>query len=88
MTYRDILTIRKGQCRFCVTDDTPFIFCAAPTFGESPYCEGHHFICYRGQGADVALLEGMMNHLEGTIRKTGTERSKVVPVDELMRGDE
>ena len=88
MPIRDILTLRRGECKFGITDDTPFLFCGEPQAEGQVYCAGHCAVCYRGQGVDVSLLAGMIDNRDGTIRRAATDRPTVVPVDEEMRGGE
>lgn len=88
MALKDILSIRAGQCRFCVTDDTPFLFCGEPTALDSQYCEPHHALCHNGYGRDVGLIESMVYGLDKNVIRKGTDKSVVVPVDEIIRGTE
>lgn len=99
---RDILSVRRGECRFCVTDDTPFFFCGDPVQPESAYCPEHHAVCHNGFGKDWQLLERMMVNTEGSVsragkpsrspegftRTPGVEASSTTPVDVQIRGRE
>jgi hypothetical protein len=68
---RDILSIRAGECRFCVTDDTPFFFCADPVADNSVYCATHHAVCYAGFGQEVRRIEAMIYAMEQSVVRTG-----------------
>jgi hypothetical protein len=99
---RDILSIRKGECRFCITDDTPFYFCGNPVAVGSVYCGPHHRLCYAGFGSNPAALEAMIYSREASIvrqrvrgvvrngelvgRPQGIEPPVTLPVDVAIRG--
>lgn len=97
---RDILSIRKGECRFCITDDTPFFFCGDPVRPESSYCPEHHAACHNGFGKDVRALEQMMVSAEHSVVRAGkpsrspegftraptVDTSNTTPVDVQIRG--
>ena len=99
---RDILSVRRGECRFCITDDTPFLFCGDPVQPESAYCPEHHAVCHNGFGKDVGLLERIMvsaeqsvvrsgkpqRTAEGFTRAPGADPSSTTPVDVQIRGRE
>jgi hypothetical protein len=75
---RDILSIRAGECRFCITDDTPFFFCGDPVQPESSYCPEHHAVCHNGYGREVAALEAMIRKHDGNIVRTrGPDKAKM-----------
>jgi hypothetical protein len=83
---RDILTIRSHECRYCVTDDTPFLFCGEPAIVGSSYCEEHHELCHHGYGLQVGVLENMIHGVEhSVVRRPSEAPSKIVPVDEYVR---
>jgi hypothetical protein len=82
---RDILTIRRNECRYCITDDAPFLFCGEPQMAGSSYCEGHHMVCNQGFGMQVGALEKMIYNAEQTVVRRPSEPSVIVPVDEAMR---
>lgn len=84
---KDILRIRAGECRYCLTDDTPFLFCSDPVAEGSSYCEPHHRICHDGYGRDVDLIESMINGMEWTVTRARNERPNSVPVDVAIRGE-
>lgn len=48
-TLTSVLSVKRGQCRFPYGDpgDEGFGLCGRPVRPESPYCEGHHKICYQ-----------------------------------------
>jgi hypothetical protein len=85
---RDILTIRRNECRYCITDDAPFLFCGEPQMDGSSYCEGHHWLCTAGYGMQVGALEKMIYNTEQTVVRRTSEPTVIVPVDEAMRGTE
>lgn len=95
----DILSLRAGQCRFCTSDDTPFVFCAAPVSGESAYCAEHHALCHSGFGRVTAeALETMIyrneqtvmrtgnHHRDGQVRLTPASSDHTLAVDVVVRG--
>ncbi len=86
MTVRDILTLRRGECKFCITDDTPFIFCGEPATDDNPYCQPHRDICCGGFGKDVAAIETMIYAMEGNVTRSATAKSVITPVDVQIRG--
>ena len=96
--FPDILSLRRGQCKFCVTDDTPFLFCGEPVREDSSYCAPHHTICHNGFGRDIAALETMMRGQEHSISYKGKEvrgetsnhggPANTIPVDVQIRGPE
>lgn len=84
----DILTLKPGQCKFCLTPDVPFMFCKDPVAPGSVYCAPHHKVCHNGFGRDVGSLEAMMYALDGNVVRRAAERSNTSPVDVVVRGGE
>lgn len=41
--------IGDGQCRYIVTEDSPFLYCGQPQKHESSYCRAHHDLCHSGR---------------------------------------
>lgn len=41
-----IQDLASSQCRWCVTADSPFLFCGQPTEQGMPYCSHHCGIAY------------------------------------------
>jgi GcrA cell cycle regulator len=37
-----LLDLQRGQCKWPVSQDAPFLFCAAPAEEGRPYCAHHH----------------------------------------------
>lgn len=44
-----LLDLKSGQCKWPVSQDAPFLFCAAPVEPGAPYCP-HHVLWSIGQG--------------------------------------
>jgi hypothetical protein len=86
MPIRDILTIRSHECRYCVTDDTPYLFCGEPAIEGSSYCEGHDILCHQGYGLQVDTLEKWIHSSEQSVVRRQSEPTVIVPVDEYVRG--
>lgn len=84
---RDILSLRAGECKFCITDDTPFFFCGDPAADGSVYCAEHHALCHNGWGKDWQALESMMCGIEQTVVRAKSERVDTEPVDAQIRGE-
>jgi len=38
---RPLVDLRDGMCKWPVTEDSPFLFCAAPAIEGRPYCKHH-----------------------------------------------
>lgn len=36
-----LMELSDKSCRYCVTDDSPFMFCGAPSYEHFPYCAYH-----------------------------------------------
>lgn len=83
---RDILGV-KG-CRYCLTDDTPFLFCNEPKMAGSSYCEDHHMVCHAGYGLQVDTLEKWINSADHSVAPRPSQPAAIVPVDEEMRRGE
>lgn len=47
-----LVDIRDGQCRWPVSQDAPFLFCACPVQPGKPYCR-HHVLWSVGRGTEV-----------------------------------
>jgi len=83
----DILQLRVGRCKYCVTDDSPFLFCNEPVRADgSSYCAEHHAVCHAGFGRDVGLIESMIYGMDASVTRAKNERPNSVPVDEQIRG--
>lgn len=39
--------LKSDQCRYPVTDDSPFFFCGHSKLETSAYCAAHHRLCYQ-----------------------------------------
>lgn len=42
---KTLLELRGSDCRYPVTEDSPFLFCGHPQDGGSSYCAHHHQLC-------------------------------------------
>lgn len=40
------LDLRDGQCRYAVTENSPYLFCGHPVQEKSSYCPCHHRVCW------------------------------------------
>lgn len=88
---RDILSIRPGECRYCVTPDSPFLFCGEPVAeledgSKSSYCVPHHRLCHAGFGREIAAIESMIYGMDGSIKRAAADHPNTVPVDDFVRG--
>lgn len=83
---RDILSIRKAECRYCITDDTPFLFCGDPVAEGSSYCEDHHELCHAGEGRNIRDVESMIHSVDHSAANRVATAPVIVPVDVQMRG--
>lgn len=54
-----LMDLTDAACRFPIGDG-PFTFCGHDTQPGSPYCSGHHALCY--QPADERLSRGYVNY--------------------------
>lgn len=41
---KTLLQLKARDCRFPVTDDSPFLFCGHPQDAVSSYCPHHHYV--------------------------------------------
>lgn len=71
----DILSLRVGQCKFCVTADSPFLFCGDPVQEGSSYCPEHHARCHNGFGRPWKAVEYMMLFEEKGVTYTSRGRA-------------
>ena len=46
---RTLLELKRRDCRYPVTADSPFLFCGHPKAEGSSYCANHHHVSTRGR---------------------------------------
>lgn len=85
---KTILEIEDGQCRYCVTNDSPFLFCGDVTALDRVYCDAHHAICNTGFGRDVEILAATIIKADHNVLRDEKHKHRDVrpaPVDEVMK---
>jgi GcrA cell cycle regulator len=54
---RPLIDLRDGMCKWPVTEDSPFLFCAAPTAEGKSYCQHHvDWSVGKGTGFEQAAI--------------------------------
>ena len=84
-----LLQLRRDQCRYPVTEESPWVFCGRATKDGSSYCARHHEICVKPGGPIRAIefLADYINRTDSMSDVAARHEDAVRPLDEMVDGE-
>jgi hypothetical protein len=80
-----LLDLRPAQCRYALTEESPYTFCGKPTaHRDEPYCAEHKALCHVGR-ASWRALERMIHGEDVTLAPETDDVERTLCVDEEFR---
>lgn len=77
--------LRHDQCRYPVTQESPFIFCGRTRAEGSSYCARHHALCVKKKMRPIEFLAEWVNKNDlQSAPARGREADEVQPLDEVL----
>lgn len=80
-----LLDMRHDQCRYPVTQESPWVFCGREKTEHSSYCARHHKLCVKKKVRAIEFLAEWVNHtdtMSKAVRPQPEEQTQ--PVDEAL----
>ena len=79
-----LLQLEECQCRFPITNDTPFLFCGRKKRPGSSYCQRHHTICTSGEPKSLLPLVDFIHRTDGTVAPRSHD-DRAAPIDGVLK---
>lgn len=77
--------LANNQCRYPVTQETPFVFCGREKIEHSSYCARHHKLCVKKKVRAIDFLAEWVNQMDPHSKAVKPQpEERVLPLDEVL----
>ena len=80
-----LLQLRPRECRYPLTQESPWLFCGRATADGRSYCDRHYKLCVRGSIRAVECLADYINRTDNmSAPSPRDDEDRVRPLDEMV----